>query len=381
MGKVNINWIFLTLEKGIEVSEIQEFTPHLIEDKKNSLYICAAGFEDRVKGIIESLGRINGKVFKYCNILEYHSSLGYKQTQKKQEFLEKNKKNLDFLQKSLKNLSANMLVNNVTDIDYVFKTNDNFKNMLENIPSTEIDSIFIDISGMANFLILLTLYQVSRIFYDKEIYILYTEAQNYFPKREEKDEILQLARKRNENHIIRLGELLGASGARETMILPFFKGYFEEDFPICLIFFLGTEPSRAIGLLDAYRPNIVITCFGVSPHEHFKWRTGFSKELHSKLKVFEQYTYSDTEISTFNIQEIISKLEGIYISADRQGKILYENYNIAITPQCSKLQTVATYLFCQSHPDVQVVFCLPGLFNPERYSKDIGKSWLYKLSI
>ncbi|MBZ9577997.1 hypothetical protein KJA13_03080 [Patescibacteria group bacterium] len=364
------------------MNKIQEFAPDLIADKKNSLYICAAGFEDRVKGVVEKLKEISEKVFKYSNILEYYSSVSYKQTQKKKKFLEKNKENLDFLQSSLKNLSTNMLENTIIDIDYIFKTNNNFKNMLiKNIPATEIDSIFIDISGMANFLILLTLYQTSKIFHDKEIFVLYTEAQNYFPQKDEKDEILQFAEARNENSITRLGELLGASGARETMILPYFKGYFKEDFPICLIFFVGYEPSRAIGLLDAYHPNIVITCYGVSPHEHFKWRTEFSKELHSKLKVFEQYPSSKTEISTFNIQEIISKLEEIYISADREGKILYENYNIGITPQCSKLQTVATYLFCQSHPDVQVVFCLPGLFNPERYSKEIGKSWLYKLLI
>ncbi len=364
------------------MNKIQEFTPDLIADKKNSLYICAAGFEDRVKGIVENLKEINGKVFKYSVILEYYSSISYKQTQKKKEFLEKNKENLYFLQNSLRNLSANMLENIIIDIDSIVRTDDNFRNMLIDIPVPEIDSIFIDISGMANFLILLTLYQTSKIFHNKEIFVLYTEAQNYFPQKDEKDEILQLAEARTESSIMKLGELLGASGARETMILPYFKGYFKEDFPICLIFFVGYEPSRAIGLLDAYRPNIVITCYGVSPHEHFKWRTEFSKRLHTKLKVFEQYTYSDIKISTFNIEEIISKLEDIYISADLEGKILYENYNIAITPQCSKLQTMATYLFCQSHPDVQVVFCLPGLFNPKRYSEGIGKSWLlHELSI
>jgi len=279
------------------------------------------------------------------------------------------------------NLSNKILQNTIIDIDNMFKTNENFKNTLKNIPATEIDSIFIDISGMMNLLILLTLYQASKIISDKKIFVLYTEAQNYFPQKNGKDKILQFAEKQNENDIIKLGELLGASGARETIILPHFKGYFKEDFPTWLIFFVGYEPSRAIGLLDAYRPNILTICYGVSPHEHLKWRSDFSRKLHNKLNVFGQYTCSEMEISTFDIQEIISKLESIYMSEDREGKVLYEKYNIAITPQCSKLQTVATYIFCQSHPDVQVVFCLPGLFNPEKYSKEIGKNWFYELSI
>lgn len=362
------------------MNEIQEFSPDLIEDKKNSLYICSAGFEDRVRGIVKNLNKTNKKIFKYSNILEYHSSFGNKQPHKKQEFLDKNKENLKFLKNSLLNLSNNVLPNTLIDIDHMFKTNENFENMLQkNVPDTEIESIFIDISGMMNLLILLTLHQASKIFPNKEIFVLYSEAKNYFPKLNDKDKILQLAEKQNENDIIQLGKLLGASGARETVILPYFKGYFKEDFPICLIFFVGYEPSRAIGLLDAYRPNILTVCYGASPHEHFKWRAEFSRELHNKLKVFDQYTCSEMEISTFYVHEIISKLESIYMSEDQEGKILYENYNIAITPQCSKLQTVATYIFCQSHPDVQVVFCLPGLFNPERYSKEIGKSWLYNL--
>jgi hypothetical protein len=364
----------------VTVNEIRKLKPSFLKDKKNSLYICAAGFEDRVKGIAESIKMIDGIIFKYSSILEYHSSFDYKQTKGKQPFFQKNKINLNYLYKSLINSSSNILPNTLIDIDSQYKADSNFENTLNLINRLDIESVFVDISGMANFLILLTLNRVKSVFPDKQIFVLYTEAKEYFPKKEETKRILDLAEKRDENDILELGGLLGASGGRETMILPSFKGYFREDLPICLIFFAGYEPSRAIGLLEVYRPNIVIVCYGVSPHRNFKWRTKFSKELHNKLKVFEQYRCSYLEVSTFFSEKILSTLEEIYTRADSDGKILYENYNVAITPQCSKLQTVATYLFCTSHPDVQVVFCLPGSFNPARYSEGIGNSWIYQIT-
>jgi len=363
------------------MKEIKEFTPELIREKGNILYICAAGFEDRTRGIIESLQKNGDTVFKYSNILEYRSNLHSELREGGPEYLKKNKENLELLENTLKNLSENTLPNTIINIDDMLNTNNYLNKILQSIPSEEIDLIFIDISGMANFLILLSLHQLNKVFHNKKISILYTEAQNYFPEEGEKDEILQLAQRQSQDDVMKLAEILGASGARETLILPDFKGYFKEDFPICIIFFVGYEPSRAIGLLDTYRPHLVIACYGVSPHEHFRWRTEFSKELHRKLRVFDQYNSSSMEVSTFDIAEIISRLEEIYTSADREGKILYENYNIAVTPQCSKLQTVATYFFCQSHPDTQVVFCLPGTFNPRRYSKGIGKRWIYEFSI
>jgi hypothetical protein len=269
--------------------------------------------------------------------------------------------------------------NAMVDIDDLLKTRNNLSNTLKEIPSEEIDSIFIDISGMTNFLILLALHRVNETFHNKEIFVLYAEAQYYYPKKDEMDEILELVKRRQDGDIKKLSKNLGTSGARETLIPPDFKGYFKEDYPICLIFFAGYEPSRAIGLIETYRPNLIIACYGISPHEHFKQRTVFSKNLHEGFEVFKQYRHVDMDVSTFNIQEIVSKLEEIYASADNGGETLYEKYNIAISPQCSKLQAVATYLFSLRHPDVQVVFCLPGAYNPKRYSGGIGKMWMYEL--
>ncbi|MBM4036107.1 MAG: hypothetical protein FJ291_30610 [Planctomycetes bacterium] len=189
-----------------------------------------------------------------------------------------------------------------------------------------------------------------------------------------------MAPRKDDDSIDKLARLLQATGARETLVLKEFKGRFREDLPTALIFILGYEPSRAIGLLEAYRPSLVIPCYSEPPAARLKWRMKFSIDLHERFHVFDQFPRAREPqiIKTFSLHEILDKLEEIYES-DLNGRVLYETHNVAISPQCSKMQAIATYLFCQSHPDVQVVFCLPGRYNPLRYSEGIGDTWVVPL--
>ncbi|MHA1749832.1 MAG: hypothetical protein ACTSYF_14475, partial [Promethearchaeota archaeon] len=345
------------------MNEVKEFDISFMRERKSSLYICAAGFEDRVRGVLEKLKDLNERMFEYSLILEYSVHK------------EDNKKNLEELTVNLPKISHHLMNNAIVDIDNFYKTKYNIMEVFRKVDQNKIKSVFIDISGMANSLILLIISQVKKIFWEKEIIILYTEADIYYPPKEKKDEILRLIKSEEEVDILKLGDELGASGAREVMILPDFKGRFDPSKPICLIFFIGYEPSRAAGLLESYRPNLVVACYGKSPHEKFKWRTDFSRELHQH--VLNEFEHFERYISTFEVSEIVEELEEIYRSTDEHGNLLYDYYNIALTPQCSKLQTVASYLFCQKHPDIQIVFCFPGRFNPKRYSQGIGKTWIY----
>ena len=347
------------------MSKVKEFKLEFMKERSNSLYICAGGFEDRAQAFVEKFKNVREKFFKYSLILKYSTHK------------EENKPNLEFLQNALPEISHHLIDNIIVNIDNIYQTKKNLIEAFKKIPMENIESIFIDISGMANFLILLTIYQTKKKFPNKEIIILYAEADTYYPSEDKKDEILRLMKSNNDEDIIQLGKELGASGAREVVILPGFEGYFAENRAICLIFFVGYEPSRAAGLLENYRPNMVVLCYGISPHEKFKWRTNFSKELHTKL--FENFKHVEQYISTFKVPEIVEKLDKIYKSVDKNRHSLYEYYNIAITSQNSKLQTVATYIFSQMHPDVQIIFCYPGRYNPKRYSIGTGKLWIYRL--
>lgn len=349
------NWSYLKMEETIK-AEI--FNPDFFKDKRNSLYICAAGFEDRTLGIARHLKK---ERFTYSLIFEYI-------TQK-----EENEPNLKILKNSLKKLSDKKPLISPADPDNPLATQQNLVERLKSIPKENITHVFIDISGMTNSLILQTLSDVNRLFWDKTLYVLYTEAESYYPTKEEGKEIYKSIKKED---IEKLGTIFSSSGAKETFILSNFKGKFKDYLPICLIFFVGYEPIRSRGLIEQYCPNLVIVCYGESPHNKFKWRSDFSRKIHKE--VFKNYPHIDSkninneDLSTFEITDILKKLERIYSS-------FYENYNICITPQCSKLQAVATYLFTLTYPDVQILFCLPGSFNPKRYSKGIGTSYVINL--
>jgi hypothetical protein len=349
------NWSYLKMEKKIN-AEI--FNPDFLKDKKNSLYICAAGFENRTLGIVNQL---KGKSFAHSLIFEYT-------TQK-----EDNEPNLKIMKNSLKELSDKEPLISPVEADNPLATQQYLVERLKSIPKENITHVFIDISGMMNALILQTLSDVNRLFWDKTLYVLYTEADNYYPTKKEGKEIYNIIKKKD---IEKFGTNFSSSGVKETFILPDFKGKFKDYLPICLIFFVGYEPIRSRGLIEQYCPNLVIVCYGESPHNKFKWRSDFSRKIHKE--VFRNYPHIDSkninneDLSTFEITDILKKLERIYSS-------FYENYNICITPQCSKLQAVAAYLFTLTYPDVQILFCLPGSFNPKRYSKGIGTSYVIKM--
>lgn len=346
------------MEKRIKV---KIFNPDFFKDKKDSLYICAGGFEDRTLGTVKQL---KGKSFAHSLIFEYT-------TQK-----EDNEPNLQTLKNYLKELSDKGPLISDADPDNPLTTQQNLVERLKGIPKEKITHVFIDISGMTNALILQTLSDVNKLFWDKNLYVLYTEAENYYPIKEEEEKIYKIIKDEDDENIEKFGITFSSSGAKETFILPDFKGKFKDYLPICLIFFVGYEPIRSKGLIEQYCPNLVIVCYGESPHNKFKWRADFSRKIHKD--VFENYPHIDSkniikeDFSTFEIADILEKLGKIYTT-------FYEDYNICITPQCSKLQSVATYLFTLTHPDVQILFCLPGSFNPERYSKEIGNSYIINL--
>lgn len=337
--------------------KIEKFNADIL-NKENSLYICAAGFEERSLGLVRQM---EGKCFTHSLILEY--------TAQKED----NNANFEILTGSLKKISSNIPIVSPADLDNPLLTQQKFIEQLEGINNGEITQLFFDISGMSNSLILQLLIEVYKLFWDRKIYIFYTEAENYYPNEEQVKEMYTII---EEEDFESFGSIFSSSGAKENIILPDFKGRFKDSLPICLIFFVGYEPIRSKSLIEQYCPNLVAVCYGESPHDRFKWRTGFSKNIHKK--VFENFSHINSkdiinkDISTYDINNILKDLEVLYNS-------FYKDYNICITPQCSKLQAIATYLFTLTHPDVQVLFCLPGYFNPNRYAIGIGSSHIIKL--
>jgi hypothetical protein len=165
-------------------------------------------------------------------------------------------------------------------------------------------------------------------------------------------------------------EYLQSAGLKEVQILPEFAGNFRPGSQTCLIIFVGYEPNRIKGLIDIYAPSAMLVLYGRSPHHGFSWRTRLSHELHEDL--FSQWLVRRAEVSTLEVDQILKALE-------EEFSTIREHYDVAIAPQCGKMQALAAYLFWRRHPEVQMLFTSPVRFNPSNYSEGTGRTFVYEI--
>lgn len=224
----------------------------------------------------------------------------------------------------------------------------------------------IDISGMTHLWALSTLHAcLSR---GMRTTVVYTESQSYYPRKQERQKVVNAWQKRD---YAEAAKYLQSAGLGSVQILPEFGGNFRPGKRSCLIIFVGFEPNRIEGLVDAYAPGALVVFYGVSPHAEFSWRTPLSRELHAEL--FQRWYVKEAEVSTLTLPDICRSLEAEF-------QAVRDHYDVAIAPQCSKMQAVASYLFWRHHPETQLVFTSPVRFNPARYSWGAGRMFACEIA-
>lgn len=305
------------------------------------LLILAAGFEERGIKFI--------KEFKFLNCLKEIIVLKYSTHELD------NKKNLDIISSiSEQLLGKPHMICEISTSD----VKQNSKNLEFDIKSinSEIKDILIDISSMTHFLIFQTINSVQSLLPASSIRIVYTEANEYFPGPEEEIKFLDQIRKGS------IAEDILSHSLRDVFILKEFVGNFKTNLPICLLMLIGYEVYRTEGIIEQYAPSRIVFFYGKSPVDKFSKRAEFSKNLHNLKGITQLVPAREEEISTLYIEEMLNKLDYFY-------DLYAHNYNICIAPQCSKMQAIASYLFCKKHKDVQAVFTQPVSFNVKNYSK------------
>jgi hypothetical protein len=227
-------------------------------------------------------------------------------------------------------------------------------------------SVWIDISSMTHLMALSTIHAC--LSHGLRTTVVYTEAKSYFPSEQKKAELEKAWKGRNYEAAARL---LQSAGLKEIQIGPDFTGNFRSGARACLIIFAGFEPNRVQGLVDIYAPGAIIVVYGISPHKKFAWRTVLSRSLHEDI--FGQWLTRSMEMSTFHVNDIVQALENEF-------NIIRGDFDVAIAPQGSKMQALASYLFWRRHPEVQLLFTSPVRFNPDIYSKGAGETFTYEIA-
>lgn len=319
-----------------------------------SVLICCGGFEVRSLAFARRLRKGLCR-FQAVVILRY-------QNQKAD-----NDANYQRLSRRLEYLIGRLPLMIDVDMDKPQETFIAVRNGVRNVLSEYSGKVIVDISGMTHLLAIGSL--DASITSGCETKVVYTEAKTYYPLKGEVPIVLQAWKERNYKEA---DKYLQSMALKSVDIVPEFQGNLRPGRKICLLIFAGYEPNRLEGLVEDYAPSALIVLYGKSPHtKTLGWRTNFSKRLHAD--VFQGWPKREVVTDTIRLHKILADLESEFNNV-RQA------YDVAITPHCSKMQGVATYLFWRKHPEVQIVFTSPVRFNPKRYSSGSGHTFHFNLA-
>lgn len=323
-----------------------------LSTKISGTFFISAGFEDRAFEFI-SKANISSKD-SYCVLIGFKFDiLG----------------NQDIYNKYQKIISEKFERENIFELTLQQHKPKEFegsiKSVLDQIPKLE-GKIWLDISGLPTYATCCLLKEIRETLPASSQNIIYTSAQIYFPTH---DEYLSLKDKSHGEV-----EFLPPTMAREmseVLILESFSGHRSKEGTSCLAIFAGYDARRSSGVIESINPSTLLMLYGTPGNDQINWRLDLSKELHSKFETTRKFA-SET-VSTLQLKEPLSKLEKYYEN-------LFEDYDFTIAPVCSKMQTVAVYLFWEKYKEVQLVFPLPIGYSIDRKPQGVCTTYVSILS-
>ncbi|MDP3048161.1 MAG: hypothetical protein Q8N12_01875 [Thermodesulfovibrionales bacterium] len=333
-------------------NKIKEFNFSL--NTQYGLFVCAGGFEERSITFVSKVKKTQ---------FETQASLLVQYLSQQND----NAPNFKILKDKLTNLIGKEPEMVSVHSDRPIQSFEEIKNKIGKIVGDlKKNTALIDISGMTHLWAIATIHACLSC--GMHTYVTFTEAMWYYPLKSDYHKLIRAWR--HQDYDIS-SEYLQSKALKSIHIAPEFGGNFRPGRQTCLMIFAGYEPNRIQGLVDQYAPGRLIVFYGKSPHKELHWRTNLSKELHKNL--FSNWYLRETEISTLQVDEILVKLE-------EEFQIIKEQFDVAIAPQCSKMQALASYLFWRRHPEVQLIFTTPVSFNPKRYSRGARRTFIYEIT-
>lgn len=206
--------------------------------------------------------------------------------------------------------------------------------------------IWLDISGLPMHGICIVLALVRQRF-SNPVRVLYTEANEYYPKR-------------SETSIAADQPPAALSKEMAANVIPSIFAGSATDSLTCLVVFAGYERHRVVGIVDELNPSKLVLVYGRPEREELDWRLGWSERLHRDLATMRPT--SSEVVSTLDPLQSLTVLREYY-------DYLFEDHNFVIAPVCSKMQAVAASLFWERFRDVQLAFPVPVAYLPGRFSR------------
>jgi len=338
MNELPLSKVYPNIEQ-LDISKIPE----------DSVYIGAAGFEDRCFTFLEKCSK---------NDIKFQSVIGIKY----EPFDEKNKvtKFEDFALKITKKSKFEWMI-------YDRRNPEEFSVLLEDIEKSFglEKNIVIDISGMSKFLIVVLLYGLKD--YSGNIHIVYCEAKIYHPLKEEYES-------KKEDFVEDTFPSFLTANVYNIVTTTELSSTSMQGYPLLIIAFPTFNYKDICTLLNKITPQRLFKIEGTPREDHNQWRLEALRWINEKL---DSDFYSNikgidkTELSTFDYIKTIEILNGIY------EKYKY-THKCIIAPTGSKLQTLGVLFFKQMYPEIQLVYPVTTQFS-EEYTEGCKEIWHIKI--
>ena len=329
--------------------EIKPIEEVIKEKSKYNLYIGAMGFEERTTGAIELLAK-RGVEFEEAVLFEFDMYFGA--TEKRR------KKYHSLIKEITKGNPHRPMHAPVSSPDISFP--ERFADLLNAIfESTENRKILFDCTSCPASIHSQTLAVLLKK-YDCDLTILYSEAEEYYPLKDEWDSGRVKPRgKRVE------GPFEGFRFISKPTIL---QSDDSGERPILLILFPTYNTERTDGVLAYVDPTERIWIFGEPHHEKNSYRIDMAKLFSSPIM---HPSDKWSLVSTFDYKDSMLSLGGIY----HKNRF---NYRMVTMPHGSKMQILGVNLFGAIH-QISLVYAMPKSYAPDRYSKGCLKVWAVPL--
>jgi len=333
--------------KNFELCKINDLQTGL---KHLDIFVFAAGFEDRAYQAFSSFEFASSA---HAILICYENEVPGNQ--------EVEEKYLDTAQRKFGSERTSRIVfeeNKIAEFSRLLKST------LEKLP-IDLVNIGVDVSGMPAYLVfsVLNIIRDFRPHNDQEV--VYTSAISYIPTKAEYNSL-----KRKQGEDIEFIPHPMALEMSENLTFEPFSGYRSGDSKSCLALFAGYEAHRSTGVVDAINPTILLLLYGKPGNSQLDWRLDLSQRLHRK---FEKTRRCAVEVvSTREINGALAVLEEYY-------KYLIDDYDLTIAPVCSKMQTLASFVFWERYPEVQITFPIPIGYDPARRPLGVGETYGIRL--
>lgn len=320
-----------------------------LEIPQNSIYIGVAGFEDRCFSFMEKcidthvkFNRIIGIKYKPIdenNRVEYFKELAMKSSEEELSEL----------------------------IEYDRFNPEDFSNSVHDLRKlvVSMDDIFIDISGMSKFLIIVLLNGLKD--YSGNIHVVYCEAEIYYPSSKKYEA-------EKDNLPVETPPSFLTTNVYKIITTTELSSISMQGYPLLIIAFPTFNYNEMYALLNEITPQYLVLIEGIPREELNKWRLEAIRWINRKID--RDFTpnikgISTKVVSTFDYIETIDILNNIYSEYKYTHKCI-------IAPTGSKLQTLGVLFFKQMYPEIQLVYPVTTEFSKE-YTKGCLNIWQIEL--